>query len=125
MRRIKLFTLEVCRKNHYFIILQIEIAIRQVIAEFEKKVYIEREKKKKGKRVFNPKENRLIAAKPMQLATISPDGLIATNNKDARVTVFAEQGFVISGENLRKEIDNFTGIILYYFEVTRASTNMA
>jgi hypothetical protein len=48
------------------------------------------------------------------------DGLNATVDNDGWRYVFAEEEFCLSVEECRE--DNFSGIIVYYFEVTIMST---
>jgi hypothetical protein len=69
------------------------------------------------KKLYNMKGNRW--KKSNRNVTISRGGLNLGNTTERRPHVFAEQGFDISGDS-RKE-DNFTGTIIYYFEVTQMS----
>jgi hypothetical protein len=71
------------------------------------------------KQLGNPKGNRFHESN--RNVKISQDGLKVENIKDTRPRphVYAEQGFDISGDS-RKE-DNFTGTIIYYFEVKQIS----
>jgi hypothetical protein len=67
------------------------------------------------KQLGNPTGN--IWKEPNPNAKISRDGLKLENKQLQHV--YAEKGFDISGDS-RKE-DNFTGTIIYYFEVQRTS----
>jgi hypothetical protein len=71
----------------------------------------------KDKKVGNPKGNHW----EDDLSTgiqISDDGLNATIDKEERY-LFAKEEFCLCVEECRK--DNFSGIIVYYFEVTQKS----
>jgi hypothetical protein len=53
-------------------------------------------------------------------ATISTDGLHVKNGTENGLNIFADKGFAISGENYR--MDQFAGKIIYYYEVTKKTT---
>jgi hypothetical protein len=54
--------------------------------------------------------------------TISGDGLEVESTKKAEQHVYATKGFDISGNSPAEE-DNFTGTIIYYFEVKQKQTS--
>jgi hypothetical protein len=73
----------------------------------------------KGKKVGNPKRNRWEQATSDTM--VSEDGLNATNTTEFYGHCFAEEEFGLSVADCRE--DNFSGIIIYYFEVTQMSPN--
>jgi hypothetical protein len=68
------------------------------------------------KELGNPKGNGW--KEPNPNVTISRDGLKLENTQETHV--YAKQGFNISGDS--REKDNFTGTIIYYFEVKQNSS---
>jgi hypothetical protein len=73
----------------------------------------------KGKKVGNLKANRWEQA--LSDAKISEDGLSATNTTEFYGHCFAVEEFGLSVADCRE--DNYSGIIIYYFEVTQMSPN--
>jgi hypothetical protein len=70
----------------------------------------------KDKKLANPEGNLWEEETGIQ---ISEDGLNVTVDEEKWRYVFAEEEFCLSVEDCRK--DNFSGIIIYYFEVTQKS----